>query len=329
MRNWFAVDILLSTLVSAVPVSAQSASTQSASTERSMATQLFDDAQVLWRSGNVSDACPKLAESQRLDPQLGTLLNLGGCYEAVGKTATAWACFKDAVEIAAARHDPREEKARKHLAGLEKSLSRLSISVTPSALENLVVSLDGAVVGKAAWGEAVPVDPGRHKLTAKAPGYVAWSSSVDVSTSADTVRITVPALSPENAYSDSAPARASSFPVLGYALGGVGVVGIALGTVLLVERGSKLSDRDSVCPARQHCTSSDQAEVDSLTQSARTATTGAIASYAIGGAALVGAVAAVLATRSKPSTVTVGGAEANVRPWIAANGAGAVIGGRW
>src|SRR5215471_6038057 len=68
--------------------------------EKAMASQLFDDAEKAIAEGNVTDACPKYAESQRLDPQLGTLLHLGECYARADKSASAWASFKDALEIA-------------------------------------------------------------------------------------------------------------------------------------------------------------------------------------------------------------------------------------
>ena len=94
--------------------------------QAALANQLFDDAEKLMAVDRVSEACPKYAESQRLDPQLGTLLHLGVCYGKVGKTASAWASFKDAADMAARKHDERESVARQYIADLEPRLSRLS-----------------------------------------------------------------------------------------------------------------------------------------------------------------------------------------------------------
>src|SRR3954468_2190760 len=73
---------------------AQDASSQAA------AQALFEQARKLMADGKFPEACPKLAESQRLDPGAGTLLNLGHCYEKSGRTASAWVTFKDAAAAA-------------------------------------------------------------------------------------------------------------------------------------------------------------------------------------------------------------------------------------
>src|SRR5579883_366085 len=53
------------------------------------ATALFNEGRRLANQGRYNEACPKFAESQRLAPSGGTLMNLAECYERTGRTASA------------------------------------------------------------------------------------------------------------------------------------------------------------------------------------------------------------------------------------------------
>src|SRR5258706_4007829 len=64
------------------------------------AQALYDEARQLVAAGKFEQACPKLKASYELDPGGGTLLNLADCYERQGKTAQAYATFKDALDPA-------------------------------------------------------------------------------------------------------------------------------------------------------------------------------------------------------------------------------------
>lgn len=171
--------------------------------QRAAAQALFDDARRLMGEKKYGDACPKLEESQRLDPGLGTLLNLAECQALTGRTASAWANFLEAAyQAKAAGQTKRENTARARAAALEPRLSRLTIlAVTGPAGGHpqtpggkVEIKRDGVVVASSLVGTAVPVDPGEHVVSATAPGKKAWESKVTVKADGHSFTVSVPQL---------------------------------------------------------------------------------------------------------------------------------------
>src|SRR4030095_12249844 len=99
-----------------------------------LARELFYQGRELLQAKDYERACAKFAESQRLDPGGGTLLNLALCHELTGKTASAWAEFDQALRMARADQRPdREEFAQTHMSALAPRLSRVRVVVAPKA----------------------------------------------------------------------------------------------------------------------------------------------------------------------------------------------------
>jgi hypothetical protein len=176
--------------------------------DKAAAEALFDEGRKLLAAGRFAEACAKLEASQRLDSGVGTLLNLADCYEKSGKTASAWAEFREASAAARkAGSKEREDIARKRATLLEAKLSYLTISVP----DDQVVSItrNGAAVDEALLGTAIPVDPGQHLITASAPGKQSWSSSVRVAPLGDRATLRVPRLRDEGAAASLAVPKAA------------------------------------------------------------------------------------------------------------------------
>src|SRR5688572_12295677 len=108
--------------------------------DRAAAEALFEEAVLLMDKGEALPACPKLEESQRLDPAVGTLLYLGACYEKLGRTASAWATFTEAAYAAKdAGQGDRELIASQNAARLRPLLARLVVEVLARQTEGLSV----------------------------------------------------------------------------------------------------------------------------------------------------------------------------------------------
>jgi len=275
---------------------------------RAMAQSLFDEGRRLMADHRYADACPKLAESQRLDPSVGTLLNLGVCYEQQGRLASAWEEFKEAAGEARRQGEPeREHLAEERASGLEPRLSHLTIAPGPGAdLPGLVVKVDGETLGRPAWGAPMPVDGGVRSVTASADGHRPWSASVDIAPERDSRTVSVPLLEPEAAPAPSPPvppspvaspvgppAATTTTPgamsktrIVGLAAGGAGAAGILAGSVFGVLTLSASSQQKNDCASAGSCSDRSKALSDHATM----VTDGTIANVAfIAGGALLAA----------------------------------------
>ena len=132
-----------------------------------LAETLFREGRALLEAGKPNQACPKLADSYRLDPRLGTLMNVAACHEMEGRVATAWAEFLEAARRARARATADATKleatARSRATALEPKLHRVEIFVD-GATSDLALSLDGKELPPSAWSTPFPADPGHHEL---------------------------------------------------------------------------------------------------------------------------------------------------------------------
>lgn len=332
--------VLAAVLAAVTMMSAPAARAQSAA-DQATAEALFKQARELMAAGKFADACPKLAESERLDPSAGTLLNLATCYDKNGLIASAWVTYKEAATAAQKVNEPdRARLARNKAAELEPKLPMLTVTVGAGAdRPDLVVKRDGEAVGRAAWGTAIPVDPGQHTIQASAAGHRTWTSHVDVAGTGARVSIEVPVL-PEEAAAAPVPAGPAVRPVttgstgsppatpespgstqrvLGLVAGGAGIAGLAVGSAFgILARGH----RDD---AGGHCTGTqcDATGISQLDQ-ARSAATVATIGFVAGGVLLASGIVVYLTSPRGPT-----GTGLVVAPGAASSFAGLTLRGGW
>jgi serine/threonine-protein kinase len=246
-RCALAVAVLASALV--LPASARADATPQ---DQAVAQSLYDEGRTLMAAKNFAQACPKLEESQRLDPSPATEFHLADCYEQVGRTASAWAAF---LEVAAnsklAGRAEREKVAHDRAGALAPKLTKLTVNVPAgSQVAGLVVKRNGTVVREGQWGTAVPVDQGAQAIDATAPGKLPWHADVQATGEGKTTSVDVPPLqdapvasaatpaaSPaatSTTASDAAtpaPSHGNTQRILGATAAGVGVVGLVVGGI--------------------------------------------------------------------------------------------------
>lgn len=266
-----------------------------ADTNKVLADSLFDQGKALMAKGQYAQACAKFAESQRLDPSGGTIQHLAMCREGEGKTATAYAGFKDC--ISQARRDGRKDRedfCAQRVAALEPKLSKLTIKVAPTLknVSGLRVTLDGVEVPAAAWDDPFPVDPGDRTVFASAAGSRGFEKKVTIGKEADTQTVVIESIdgasvaptsnapahkdAPSGARNDATPdargaatggsggggRRALAFTALG-----VGVVALGAGTFFGIQTFSNVSKSDENCPGG----ACNQAGVDAMNSAKMTA----------------------------------------------------------
>lgn len=179
-----------------------SASTANAQPSDSVkrADELFQEGRALIEAGKFADACPKFEESQRLDPGLGTLLNLAACYEQVGMLASALTAFRSAEEQARAAgpsEKKREQTAAERARAIESRVARLTIILAASDRPTgFAVTRDGVPVPPLDFGRRIPVDPGTIVIEATAPGHEPFKTEVVIARDTTARTVDIPPMKP-------------------------------------------------------------------------------------------------------------------------------------
>jgi hypothetical protein len=229
------------------------------------AEDLFRRAKALMAAKRYGDACPLLKESNRLDPGMGTRLNLALCYEANGQIALAWGEFRAVEQQARAANPPKEERiklARDHADKLEPRVSHLRLRVPDAArAPGLAIKVDGEDKREPTWG-SIAVDTGSRQVEVSATGKKTATLKVRVESEGANVDVIIPALEdlpktqPPQAASPSANmdeleeyASNRARRTTGFVVGGIGLATAAAGGVFGVLAMTSGADAKDKCPS--------------------------------------------------------------------------------
>jgi len=300
---------------------------QSAS-DKAAAEALFDQGRAAMQEGDFARACGLLERSQHIDHGVGTLLYLAECYEKSGRTASAWATFREGADAAAsANEQARARLARDRAGRLEPQLSRLLIQVPAETqqIAGLTIERSGKPVPPAFWNVPVPVDPSEYQVTVSAPGYEPWAQTITVPERAAKVAVAVPTLkkapesdrssvSPVEPIRPTTPVASGAVPppaptpfgsehgkgqrTAGYVIGAAGIVAVGIGSYFGLRAFSKNGEAKDQCPRGYVC---DFPDGPSLADEANNAARASNIAFAVGGVALIGGAVLLLTSPRSPS----------------------------
>jgi hypothetical protein len=244
-RTWMIV------LGCALGASAYSSTAHADGVTSTAAQRLFDEARELAEHDRWTEACPRLAESLRLEPNMTTEFRLADCYERIGRIASAWIHYTAAAQAAqVAGETSKSRVAIERAARLEPRVDRLLIA--PPAMPDIQIERDGRILPREAWNTPQPVDPGEHTVHVTAPGKTSFDALVTLTGTGQIRRVDIPVLEqapswrlaseaprffteparPDAELLPPQPRRDSALRVLGWGVFGAGSASVVTGFAL-------------------------------------------------------------------------------------------------
>jgi hypothetical protein len=274
--------------------------------------QAFDRGRELLKVGKYAEACAAFAESELVEPQTATELNIALCSEQLGKLGTALRLHR---ELAHRDDNPQRKISADMIAQLEPRAPRLKIDVSEGGQRarlpsGLVVRVNGM---KATNFRETPGDLGLNRVIATAPGFHRATSEVTITTEgkSEVVTIILEPLEPgqpeepdpdeqaelaarakakggRHAASSSGSGR-SKRKTTGMVITGLGGAALVGGFVVGALASSKWSDAKDVCGGGTTCATEDElVRANALASAARTRGTVSTALVVAGGALVAG-----------------------------------------
>lgn len=228
------------------------------------AETLFREGRKAIQAGDYPTGCAKFAESEKLEPAPGTLLNLADCEEHLGRFSKSAEHYRLAAS-GFPKNDPRRKLAMERAQTLDARVGRLTLKLG-NVPPGTVVRRDGADLPTSALGREEPADPGDVEIVVVASGRRDRSYKVHVDEGKPTIvvleagepipapaarddRVVKPVVGPSDADVRSARTRRT----VGYALAGVGVASLAVGAVTGILALDRAATVDEHCDADVRC----------------------------------------------------------------------------
>lgn len=252
------------------------------------AEAFFKSGQDAMAKSDFAGACKSFEASQKAAPSIGAAYNLGQCHEKLGNFASSYLNYKTAGTLARQRNDARAGDADAGAKAVEPKLSYLTLtSPTPLPAESQI-TIDGAAFDASGLGTPYPVDGGKRVIAVNAKGYKPWSGEIEMGKESDKKSMEIPALealppgedgvvTPPGGATPEESGPNTGLLVAGIVVGGVGVVGLALGGAFGGIASGKKSDLETQCPNLRCGPGEPQDTLDSANTAATVSTVGFIA----------------------------------------------------
>jgi hypothetical protein len=251
---------LVVALLGSPPAAAQDAA------ELKKARAQFQQATELEQAKNWTAALQAFREvgQVRMTPQVR--FHIAVCEEGLGRLVAALGGYELALADADKVNPDFKGEVEANVTKLRARIPKLVIERGAGA-HAAAIELDGVAVGDSSVGVEVPLDPGPHAVTAKAPNHKPFDANVTL-TEEQTLHleVTLEELPPELLRAGVAPPpEKPPSRVVPFVVGGVGVASLIGSGVLFGLRQSALSELKDACgPGGKHCPPSKQSRYDDL-----------------------------------------------------------------
>lgn len=266
------LNIILATLVQSLTLNR----VPLAHAEESHAKRLFDEGKQCLKNDDWVCACRNFQASADLSPRPSTWIKLAHCRQHEQHYVQAWAAFDTARSLFPKVSDKLWPMLDREIAAGRTQIPTLKLEL-PAHPAGLVVQIDGKATPSADLDTPLPVQYGRHQIQASAPGYVQFSSTIDVSEERtyplvvalegappeppepqpsaqahpQAAPVTQPVVKPieaRPAASTRVDSPAKTQRVVGYFAAGVGIVGVGVATYEAIHTLNLVHDSNDDCP---------------------------------------------------------------------------------
>lgn len=226
------------------------------------ADRLFQLGRRASEMGKYSTACSLFRESYRLEPAVGTLLNLGDCEEQQNHLAAALDYYRTALSRMSVTDD-RLGPLRVRIEAVEGRAGRLELRLGEGAPQESMITIDGEPVTPEKLRTPLVLPAGGHLVQVTAVGYRGSRQTVDI-TAGGKKSLTVwpgPQLDvnelalavDDRAQEADRESHARTMRLVGWSAAGLGVASLWVGSVTGLFAIDREATRHDNCDAQNAC----------------------------------------------------------------------------